>query len=939
MSKADDTSNIGKAEAGTIKEEDIAGATASPAAPSSEEVDKQKRAEELKQAKAEKQKKAARRNTERNLRNLQQCLLGENLDKISNYHRQNPDLFNYQTFRQMYGSSEKIVNSLKGLPDLEGFLCIRTSILSLLQPELKIFKVSYAADPTPTGKTTPTRAVYKEITFSDTFGAEVATTTQQYLTMEAMKPNWRNVGLSSFTFNQIGRSHGAVEQNIKCTLQIYCKTLKDLTAVAGPGSNARYVDLLLFPEAKIDRDTKQHNPKHYEIKVALGYKRPPMQAIEALAPTAAELEFLKKIHLFNWVVSLGLHKYDFKIKETGEVDVTIDYFGRIESMFNSSSTSPLQGAIVVPKSGGLKMQPKMKGSHNFATFSEIKGQLGALVKFKQNPDLAIDNIENVGKKLCDSSMFRELYKQAYDEDINPELDADIESAIEKLTSKEHASTMSAVLRRTSNSLKSESYKLFMQQILEGNSTKGGPGNRLFAISVSKEHLDKALGIINAPKGKPDKAKREAIKSATSNAIGLAAKSVTVGRPADLAALEQSPSVTEINAEKSAGDPSAESAAQDSGPESIDSVEKAMKTSIITSKATGDSYEFYYIYLGDIIELAAKNAGMFTFLKEESPPFLPDSYQKEEIGKNYGLTNMRFLLGPLEYVDAESRIKNINLAEFPISFDLFRNWFTEKIVKEDSSKISFGGFLKKLINQLVLPSLGADCLRPVKLRNTKFEDIYLTLPGKVTSIDSNLQGDNTEELLPKQLPGAKAGKLDVDSPSFQGMWTKKAKHAKSIDSLVKNSYDYKLLQVNSIKSIVSRNGNCLEDMKDGIYHFNIGSDRGLLKEMIFTKDDIPGLAEMRSLQMIEGGGDQLSQLSFPFNCRLKLIGNTLFIPGMIFYANPSFLGLGRPEDKNSIAHQLNLGGYFLVLDVKIRISPGNFETEVEGRTLGHGKVDL
>ena len=156
-------------------------------------------------------------------------------------------------------------------------------------------------------------------------------------------------------------------------------------------------------------------------------------------------------------------------------------------------------------------------------------------------------------------------------------------------------------------------------------------------------------------------------------------------------------------------------------------------------------------------------------------------------------------------------------------------------------------------------------------------------------------------------------------------------------MAKNSYDYKLVQVNSIKAIVDREANCLQDMKDGIYHFNIGSDRGLLKEMLFAKQDIPGLAELRSLQSIQGGGDQLSQLAFPFDCTLKLVGNTLFIPGMIFYANPSFLGLGRPEDTNSIAHQLNLGGYFLVLETKLRISPGVFETEVIGKTIGHGKV--
>ena len=53
------------------------------------------------QEKLKAQRAAARRNTERNFQNLQQCLLAENLNMIANYHRQNSNLFQYQTFRQI----------------------------------------------------------------------------------------------------------------------------------------------------------------------------------------------------------------------------------------------------------------------------------------------------------------------------------------------------------------------------------------------------------------------------------------------------------------------------------------------------------------------------------------------------------------------------------------------------------------------------------------------------------------------------------------------------------------------------------------------------------------------------------------------------------------------------------------------------------------------
>ena len=305
-----------------------------------------------------------------------------------------------------------------------------------------------------------------------------------------------------------------------------------------------------------------------------------------------------------------------------------------------------------------------------------------------------------------------------------------------------------------------------------------------------------------------------------------------------------------------------------------------------------------------------------------------SLHQTPVSKLHFLANMRFLLGPLEYQDSAGKIRSINLAEFPIAYDIFRNWFITSIVKEDNAKISLGSFLNKLINQLVTPSLGADCLNPIKLRNTRFQNIYLTIPGE------QVRGapGGTVESLPKKR------KIDVTSAEWK-TWAKTArgKREAGTEAMVKSSYDYRLTQVNSMKSLTTRKGNCKEDLKDGIYHFNIGSDKGLLKEMNFSKVEIPYLAEMRSARAIESGGDQLNQLAFPFNCNLKLVGNTLFIPGMFFYANPSFLGLGSPQDKSSIAHQLNLGGYFLILTTKTTIAPGVFETELEGVTVGHGKV--
>jgi len=139
-----------------------------------------------------------------------------------------------------------------------------------------------------------------------------------------------------------------------------------------------------------------------------------------------------------------------------------------------------------------------------------------------------------------------------------------------------------------------------------------------------------------------------------------------------------------------------------------------------------------------------------------------------------------------------------------------------------------------------------------------------------------------------------------------------------------------------KDITERRGEPAQDLKDGIYHFNIGSDMGLLRSMDFNRVNLHGLMELRSLQAENQGVDSLQQLKFPYNTNLNLVGTTLFAPGMFYYVNPSLAGLGDAADAGSLAYQMNLGGYHLVQRISTEISPGSFKTKIFGTQTGQGK---
>ena len=88
---------------------------------------------------------------------------------------------------------------------------------------------------------------------------------------------------------------------------------------------------------------------------------------------------------------------------------------------------------------------------------------------------------------------------------------------------------------------------------------------------------------------------------------------------------------------------------------------------------------------------------------------------------------------------------------------------------------------------------------------------------------------------------------------------------------------------------------------------------------------------RSLQL----GDAEQQLAIPHNTDLELIGNPLFIPGMLFYVDPTLTGIGRADDPTSLAGKMFLGGYHTVNVVETRITAEKYETRIKGTQTGLG----
>jgi hypothetical protein len=122
------------------------------------------------------------------------------------------------------------------------------------------------------------------------------------------------------------------------------------------------------------------------------------------------------------------------------------------------------------------------------------------------------------------------------------------------------------------------------------------------------------------------------------------------------------------------------------------------------------------------------------------------------------------------------------------------------------------------------------------------------------------------------------------------------------------------------------GNFEDDLAKGVYHFHIGTNKGLVKRIKFTKTDQPYLREARYMNQ---GYDGLSQLREPYKIDVEMFGNARIFPGMTVYINPAGLGysLGQPSEEGSLAWTLGLGGYHMVINAQHSIERGKFDTRV------------
>tara|TARA_Y100000592_G_scaffold81035_1_gene128331 strand:+ start:916 stop:4275 length:3360 start_codon:yes stop_codon:yes gene_type:complete len=291
--------------------------------------------------------------------------------------------------------------------------------------------------------------------------------------------------------------------------------------------------------------------------------------------------------------------------------------------------------------------------------------------------------------------------------------------------------------------------------------------------------------------------------------------------------------------------------------------------------------------------------------------------------------------------AERTDRIYNLADIPVSVDSLLLWLQKNVSENRTSVMTFDRFLSGLLKTLLSDCYSIKSQARMLLPNVNFSfemDSFTLLQKKSngksrTEVDIfGMSAHHPYRKRSKERPRRQA-RLATTSDLSAAL--KLARPANVSHDTFENKaklVDYHLITA-KCKFPDKREYDYLEDMRDGIPHFFIGQDSGLVKNIEFSQTDIPGLIEKNVENAQKGAREGSSPagiyLKKPYNATVTLVGNPFFSRGQMVFINPSMAGAGSLRNGYSHSARLGLGGYYRVTEIANSIdASGKYETQLE-----------
>ena len=865
---------------------------------------------------------------EREARWQDQCFLIEGWRAITDKFQECSDIeqvSNYEHIIPILAESSDVVSILANRANANLFFSLTPAQLSMLVPSIRLFIVNYKQEKTKGGPTViksddePAELYLDDHTEGDLVKS----------LMTGAKGRAEAIGLQNFSYEFDGKDPATTDSLIKASLKLVFTSFDTLLKEQDNG--AKFLDLMLRTKKMISKtrrddqsksgddiynwckkgnseDAKEtdsnlvFNPQYRRIKASIGWAIPPGNLFFELFPPDIQekVNGTFKTEIINLLESLKLHlflemtDYDLNFSNDGKIELSINYRAAVEGELSEPEAN-----IFFRLENQVKSTNKKRDRELAAITKERKEAIEDLKKKKGS--MSDEEYTKQRKKLQDASneeFTRKAggYERRAAATINGRKLYWYSYFLDELQSTNRLIAITLKKGVTDLWRGSREFLPPGAEAEEGaDNANAVPKTGISAGEILKSIFDAAPGtdgdrgswrLVNDGANTKHISCRENLErgSSAARALSKALCGETVGTMKDMSELDTYKA--HFKAVNVSQDPAAAA-----------KKEKEVRDNAVftaTTSGIGDR-AIYFTFLGDILDTAMK------FMAEINVINTPRE------------TNIRLLTSQINFIDpgarqqGEKRKASLNIADVPIAFDEFLLWFNNKVIKSGRTNYPVMDFIKDVITDLAFQAFGYNCVGGS--------------PGLVPMLNYTLfQAPLKESGAEPLVPGLR---YNGTAPLLKIHDNMKDLFVKSPSQVV----NYVIIHGAS-RSFVNKNADSLEqDERDGIYHFGIGLDRGILKEINFSGNTLKYATETR---VIEDGQSGLEQLFEKFDATVQLYGCPIFRNGQYLYLDPRTMGVS-----SDVARAIGLGGYYNIYNVSGELNRASYTMELKCKYQGSG----
>jgi hypothetical protein len=369
--------------------------------------------------------------------------------------------------------------------------------------------------------------------------------------------------------------------------------------------------------------------------------------------------------------------------------------------------------------------------------------------------------------------------------------------------------------------------------------------------------------------------------------------------------------------------------------------------VLTSPINEHEVQIPYVYAGDIVQSIM---GRMTSFLEQTKEFISNTSNYEGMPLDPALKSLevanleamikqyrkyRLTLGPIELehhgsgaaIGGSNKYINVNLADIPITVSHFTEFLTAKLLKKDEAIYPLNQFLKDFFNSLIKNYLNTTTCKGADVKQkTRLFESCVTSYGQPTK---NIPGGYVDRISYStvlQMKHLKTGpRLFLQNANYGGPNQSVLNlSGKSQFNMPNPGFDSEfnhfIFYAGRVQPTNLMNGDRAADENRGIFHYLLGKDSGIVKNIQLNRTETPYMAEVR---FESEGFKELQQLRVIYDVEIDSYANLRALPGAYLFVDPKGFApnMAAFDRKEFELTDLGIGGYYMIIRSEHEFAPG------------------